>query len=251
MELIDSHCHLDFPEFSDVDQLIQQCRPRGITRFIIPATEPKHWPRIQELCHTHPECYWAAGLHPWWVNQENFTQLKNEFHQAIEDPKCIAVGECGLDGSRELEALHIEVLSWQLEQACAANLPLILHAHKAQHKLLPLLKQTPNITGVVHGFSGSLELAQSYIRLGFKLGIGGSITYPRATKTRKAVQAIDLQHMLLETDAPAMPINGKQGQPNSPYYLHEILGALATLKHSEPALIAQSCTQNTRRLFKL
>ncbi len=251
MELIDSHCHLDFPEFNDVDQLWQQCRQQHISHIIIPATVAKHWPRIQKLCEQYKGCYWSAGLHPWWVEQQTFSKLQNSLSQALSDPNCIAIGECGLDGSKGISELHRQALNWQLEQARDLNMPVILHAHKAHQELLPLLKKFQPLTGIVHGFHGSLELAQSYIRLGFLIGIGGGITYPRAKKTRQMVGQLDLNHIVLETDAPSMPLYGQQGKANSPLALADINQCLAELRSESAEHIADATSANSRRLFGL
>ncbi|MCV6624378.1 MAG: TatD family hydrolase [Cellvibrionaceae bacterium] len=251
MELIDSHCHLDFPEFSNVDQLWQQCQDHHISQLIIPATEPKQWPKIQALCNKLDGCYWAVGLHPWWVDEENFHALKNELEQALQDPNCIAIGECGLDGSKGITPLHIEALQWQLQQARERNLPVILHAHKAQQELLPMLKQQQPLRGVVHGYSGSIELAQNYIDQGMLIGIGGSISYPRAQKTRRMASELQLSKIVLETDAPSMPLFGKQGQSNSPLHLLEIAQCLADLRQQDIHHIAEQSSANSRALFGL
>ncbi|GAA6153856.1 TatD family hydrolase [Pseudoteredinibacter isoporae] len=251
MELIDSHCHLDFPEFTPVDQLWQQCRQQHITNIIIPATEAKHWPRIQTLCKQYKGCYWSAGLHPWWVEHQSYLELQTALEQALEDPHCVAIGECGLDGSKGISDLHTQVLCWQLEQARDRHMPLILHAHKAHQALLPLLKAYQPLTGVVHGFHGSLELAHRYIRLGFLIGIGGGITYPRAQKTRSMVSQLSLDHMVLETDAPSMPLYGHQGKANSPLALADINQCLADIRSESVEDIANITSANSRRLFGL
>ncbi|MBB6521185.1 TatD family hydrolase [Pseudoteredinibacter isoporae] len=251
MELIDSHCHLDFPEFSNVDQLWQKCRQQHIKHIIIPATEAQYWPRIQALCEQHPGCFWSAGLHPWWVNAQTFSELQDSLSQALNDPNCVAIGECGLDGGKGITELHKQALSWQLEQARDLNKPVILHAHKAHQELLSLLKKFQPLHGVVHGFHGSIELAQSYISLGFLIGIGGGITYPRAQKTRRTVSQLALEHIVLETDAPSMPLYGQQGKANSPLALADINQCLADIRSESPEKIANITSANSRRLFGL
>ncbi len=251
MKLIDSHCHLDFPEFSDVDQLLTLCQQQSIQNLIIPSTEPQSWPRVESICDQHNTCYWAAGLHPWWVNQERFKQLQRKLEQALSSPQCIAVGECGLDGARGIEDIHLKALTWQLARAADSDTPVIIHAHKAHNELLPLLKQFPTLRGVIHGFHGSLELAHSYTRLGFYIGVGGGISYPRAKKTREMVSKLELDHIILETDAPSMPLHGQQGRYNSPLALTTIAHCLANLKGLSIETIANACTENTEKLFKL
>lgn len=256
MELIDSHCHLDFENFPDPRALWQRCRQQGIKKILVPATEPQYWPRIQALCEALEGCYWAAGVHPWWAQNETIVQspaaqlsLKAQIETALEDPHCLAIGECGLDGSRPQSEQHLAVLKLQLELACELKLPLIIHAHKAHNAILELLKHHRPPGGVIHAFSGSIELAQQYIRLGFSLGIGGSITYPRAKKTRLMASQIPLQHLVLETDAPSMPLHGQQGKDNNPLALLDIAQTLAQLRQCSLEELAKHSSSNCQRIF--
>src|SRR5690606_13153989 len=129
----------------------------------------------------------------------------------------------GLDANIDASmALQLLVLRAQLEVAAKCDKPVILHCVKAHNQLLEALDTSGVKRGVIHAFSGSSELAEQYWRRGFYLGIGGTITYERALKTRRAVQQLPLEALLLETDAPDMPMAGKQGERNSPEYLPEV-----------------------------
>lgn len=255
MSWFDSHCHLDDPRLDGGAGLWQRCCQQGIERLLIPAVEPASWGRTRALAHSAAGLYWAAGLHPWWVAEAAITpaQLAQELAVALADPRCVAVGECGLDGAIATDmALQETYLRAQLAVAAASAKPLILHAHRAHTFLQPLLKQYHlPAGGVIHGFSGSAELARSYWRMGFCLGIGATITYPRAAKTRAAVKALPLAALLLETDAPDMPLAGHQGQPNSPLQLPAIGACLAQLRGESPDDIAQQTSANACRLFQL
>lgn len=233
----------------------QHCRQQGIGQLLIPAVAPQCWAQTRALAHSAEGLYWAAGLHPWWVAEATMTpaQLARALTLALADPRCVAVGECGLDGAIATDmALQESYLHAQLAVAEASAKPLILHAHRAHARLQPLLKQYRlPAGGVIHGFSGSAELARSYWNMGFCLGIGGTITYPRAAKTRAAVQALPAAALLLETDAPDMPLAGRQGQPNSPLLLPAVGACLAQLRGEVPAAIARQTTANACRLFQL
>lgn len=139
---------------------------------------------------------------------------------------------------------------WHLQLAIEFNKPVILHSVRAHHYLLPILKKyRPQRGGVIHAFSGSYETAKQYWDAGFYLGIGGTISYERAAKTRAAVQQMPLESLVLETDAPDMPLQGTQGQRNSPEKLLEIAHCLAALRAQSVEQIAQQTSANTWKLF--
>ncbi|MCV6625320.1 MAG: TatD family hydrolase [Cellvibrionaceae bacterium] len=247
MQLTDSHCHLDFAEFSDPAALWQQCRQQGIERLIIPATEPGNWASIAKLATGLEGVYWAAGLHPWWAEQYQLDPA--QLQRALSEPNCIALGECGLDGGRPQSEQHLQALATQIEVAKSQQLPLILHGHKAHNGLLELLRHYRPAGGVIHAFSGSLELAQQYIKLGFAIGIGAAISYERAKKTRNTAATLPLESIVLETDAPAMPLAGAQGKPNSPLALLQVAQILAELRGESIDTIASVTSANCDAIF--
>ena len=257
--LIDSHCHFDFDAFDgDRESIWQACNRAGIEALIIPAVEPARLPRLFSIADAYGGIHGTAGLHPWWVGQWlesglGVDRLAGQLALFWHHPRCVAVGECGLDGAIDtpLEQ-QLTFFERQLQIACDLGLPVIVHAHKAHNEVLQLLKKVrPDRGGVIHGFSGSIELAQSYWRLGFRLGIGGVITYQRARKARQAVTALPLQALLLETDAPDMPLAGRQGEANSPLYLPEVARCLADLRGQPVAEIAKQTTENSKQLFTI
>ncbi|GAB3091998.1 TatD family hydrolase [Aestuariicella hydrocarbonica] len=266
--MIDSHCHFDFEVFDEERAAtLSQCAEIGVDGIIVPGTHPKQWPPMLELvvaASTSACGLWAGiGCHPWWVadaamEEEQESKLtehrfKERLSHHLNHPRVVAVGECGLDGSREL-SVHEQtpVFEWQLQLADEYRLPLIVHAHKAHNDVLRLLSRY-NLPagGVIHGFSGSLELAQQYWRLGFYLGVGGTITYERAQKTRRALAQMPLDSLLLETDAPDMPLSGFQGQPNSPLQLPRVAECLAALRAESLTQVQNQTRHNTCRLFAL
>ena len=149
-------------------------------------------------------------------------------------------------------ALQCQSLQVHAEIACGLNKPLIIHSVKTHAEVLATLRPLRGkLTGVVHGFSGSYEIAQEYIRLGLAIGVGGTITYKRAQKTRDAVSRLPMDALLLETDSPDMPLAGKQGQPNLPIFLPEVATRLAELRGESIDEIARATTANSRRLFQV
>ncbi len=140
----------------------------------------------------------------------------------------------------------------QIQLAIAYDKPLILHVHRSHNEVYRLLKNyKPSAGGVVHGFTGSYQQAKAYWELGFFIGVGGSITYPRAKKTRHAISHMPLEALVLETDAPYMPLHGFQGEHNSPLHLFNIKNCLVELRDETPELIENCLQKNTEILFNL
>ncbi|STS88190.1 hydrolase TatD family [Klebsiella variicola] len=164
----------------------------------------------------------------------------------------MAVGEIGLDLYRDDPQFDRQqaLLEEQLRLAKRYDLPVILHSRRTHDKLAMLLKKhaLPR-TGVVHGFAGSLQQAERFVQLGYKIGVGGTITYPRASKTREVMARLPLSALLLETDAPDMPLNGFQGQPNRPEQVARVFDALCELRAEPAPTIEAAVMANTKSLF--
>ena len=253
MKLFDSHCHFDFAPFEDDrESLWSQCTEFGICHLLIPGIEPAQWQSASYLSERFQGVLTAAGLHPWWLEKAQLP-APDDWYKALSAPLCVAVGECGLDAAIETPMAKQEaVFSRHLEMAIDSDLPLIIHVRQTHNETLRCLKRyCPPAGGVIHGFTGSREMAMEYWKLGFYLGVGGSITYPRANKTRMAIQSMPLEALLLETDAPDMPLYGFQGQPNSPLQLLRVAQSLAELVQQPVEEVADQTTQNSYRLFDL
>jgi len=246
--LIDSHCHLDFRCFDhDRREVLDNCKKLGIDTIVIPGTQASQWQKQINLCHVYPQLRFSLGLHPYFLNSfepAHLVTLINLLEQ--QQNKVLALGEIGLDQHIEVDwKLQIHVFEQQLMIAEKQSLPVILHHRNSHNELIRILKITQfSHGGIVHAFSGSLQVAQTYIDLGFKIGVGGGITYPRANKTRKTIAQLPLNSLVLETDAPDMPLMGKQGQRNSPEYLPEIFECLLALRKETKQEILQACSNN-------
>ncbi|AWL11405.1 putative metal-dependent hydrolase YjjV [Saliniradius amylolyticus] len=255
--MIDSHCHLDFSDFDkDRQSLLDQCQPQGFEAIVVPGVGPKHWSGQLNLCCQHRLLYAALGIHPWFLPaklESALEQLEAEVKRQRES--LVAIGETGLDFSQEIlqrfdTSTQQQAFEAQLELAKKQALPVIVHHRKSHHGILQSLKYTGfDGRGVIHAFSGSYEQGKAYIDRGFYLGIGGTVTYPRARKTRDAVARLPLEAMLLETDAPDMPLHGHQGERNSPLFLPQVAKVLAGLKHTGVQEVEAQTDQNSRDLF--
>ncbi|NVJ56546.1 MAG: TatD family hydrolase [Vibrionaceae bacterium] len=253
MRLFDTHCHFDFKPFSaNFPHHLAQAKQQGVERFLIPAIGPSNWQTLLELSHRYSEIYFALGFHPYFLDGNSpahlsaLERLLGEHHA-----RCVAVGECGLDAMIEVNSdLQEQMFIAQIELAKTFQKPLVLHSRKTHNRIIQLLKLHKfSGGGVIHGFAGSYQQAMQYVELGFYIGVGGVITYPRANKTRQAVAKVPLDSLILETDSPDMPLNGYQGEYNHPKLLSEVLASLAELKEDSRQTIARKLWENSSLLF--
>ncbi|MEZ5443675.1 MAG: TatD family hydrolase [Lysobacterales bacterium] len=251
--MIDSHCHLDAPEF-DGDRLavLQRARAAGVTGLVVPAVAREGWAALAELAASEAEVFPAYGLHPMFLDRHRTDDL-----QALEDwldqHSAVAVGEAGLDGYvADLDwDLQCRYFEGQLRIARDRDLPVILHARRAHEAVLLAVRRLAPLRGVIHSYAGSLEQARQFIDAGFLLGFGGPITYPRARRLRTLVSELPVEALLLETDAPDQPLLGHQGARNEPAQLSCVLACAAQLRDCDPLWLADQTSANARRLFGL
>ena len=266
MNFTDSHCHLDFDAFAnELPQLISQCANASINQIIIPATHPDTWQKVIDLAETqrHNGCkiFSCLGIHPWFLKGLTPVHL-DDLAKAVqrniqkEDDKIIAIGETGIDGViiKEQDNLNQQFtfFNYQLALANQYQLPVIVHHRQSHQYIIPLIKKAKlTAGGVIHAFSGSYQQARDYIDLGFKIGVGGTITYSRAKKTINTVKNLPLSSLVLETDAPAMPLSSKQGQNNSPLELVTVFETLVNIRKEKREVIAHQIEANVSQLFNL
>lgn len=255
LRFIDTHCHFDFPPFTgDEAASIERATQAGVEKILVVATEASRFERVLALAADYDALYAALGMHPMFIEQHTDAGLEQLERCLISRPeKLVAIGEIGLDLYREDPQFERQqaLLDAQLRLAKRYDLPVILHSRRTHDKLAMQLKRhnLPR-TGVVHGFAGSLQQAQRFIDLGYKIGVGGTITYPRASKTRDVMAQLPLGALLLETDAPDMPLNGFQGQPNRPERAANVFAVLCELRAESPEEIAETLWNNTKILFQ-
>ena len=256
---IDSHCHLNFDCFKgELALLMHQLTEVNINKVIVPGTDRNSWAEIIKLAGDHENIYFTLGIHPHFLStfdEEHLVLLKSLLMEALssETNKCVALGEIGLDKLIDTTPeIQERVFLAQLAIAESLQLPVILHVVKTQSRILQLLKQVKfSYGGVYHAFSGSKEIAQEFIKLGFKLGIGGVITYPGAVKTRSALSKLPLDSLVLETDAPDMPIYKQLTSHNSPLNIVSIYQNLCDLREEAPQAVAQQLYNNTKSIFPI
>lgn len=253
MNLIDSHSHIDVAVFdADRDEVLADARRAGVSRQIVPAIGIAGFAKLRDLCAKEPGLYPAYGLHPMYLAGHRPEHL-DELVRWIERERPCALGECGLDFY--VEGLDPDVqrtcFRRQLELAREFDLPLVLHARRAVDEVVAALRGIGGLRGVVHSFSGSAEQAAQLWKLGFCLGLGGPITYPRARRLREIVATMPLEFLLLETDSPDQPLHGFQGRRNEPARLADVCRCAADLRGVEPQAVADATRRNCERLFNL
>ena len=258
---IDSHCHLDAPEFdADRDAVVARARAAGVAQIVLPAVARADFATVRQLAHRHGFAY-ALGIHPLFVERAedaDLHHLRDALAEHRGDPRLVAVGEIGLDHFVEgLDRARQErFYAAQLELAREFELPVILHVRKSADTLLKHLRAIEVRGGIAHAFNGSAQQAQAFVGLGFKLGFGGAMTFERALQIRRLAQTLPAEALVLETDAPDIPPHwlyrtaaqraaGARAR-NEPAELPRIAQTLAGLRGLSLPALAELTSANTR-----
>ncbi len=249
VQLVDTHCHLSFaPLVGNLDGVLARAVRVGVTSIIVPGYDPASWATIADISE-RPAVSPAFGLHPWRASEEfdgdHLAGMLVE-HQAV------AVGEIGLDFKlpgcdRDRQ---VAVFSAQLALAVDLDLPVILHCRGAFEEMIGLIQPlVGRLRGVVHAYSRGVGLARRLTNLGLHIAFGGAVTRPRAVRARRSAAIVPGQHLLVETDAPAIGLEGVAPEQVEPRHVVEVVRALAELRGEEPEALAAMTTANAKRLF--
>lgn len=251
---IDTHCHLDAPEFSGHErQIAAEAAKAGVCHIVIPSIDRPGFASVTELAHACPNCSCALGIHPLYVagSDESDLRILDEMLQKnLADPHLVAIGEIGLDFylpeltrpplREKQEFFFVE----QLKMAKKHGLPVLLHTRRAVDTVLKYLRRHDIHSGIAHAFSGSLQQAQAFIEQGFKLSFCGTATHERARQLRQLVATLPIDTIVVETDSPDLPPAWKNRKENSPLELPRIGEALAALRGIPTVELAQHTRQN-------
>lgn len=251
MVIVDSHCHLDVAAFdNDRGQVLSRARSAGVAAIVVPGIHAQGWAGLLAVCAAEPDLFPALGLHPVFVDRHGAADL-DELTQRIAEVAPLAVGEIGLDFFiKDLDRdRQLALFDAQLSIARDAGLPVLLHVRKAHDQTLAMLRRAQVVGGIAHAFNGSLQQAQRYLDLGFKLGFGGMLTFERSSKLRALARDLPLDAIVLETDAPDLTVASHCGKRNSPEYLPEVLAALAEVRDEGLSELAHRTTQNARAVL--
>lgn len=249
IRLFDSHCHLDFPVFdNDRDAIFEQMRKVGIEGVLIPGVKKENWRFIRQLAAIKPGVHVALGLHPMFLKEHRKEHI-HDLELAAGIKPLAAIGEIGLDYyEKNLDRkVQIALFKAQVEIAKSCKLPIVLHVRKAHEDVLLYLKTMKfQEGGIVHAFNGSMQQAERYRELGFKLGFGGAMTYERSVKLRELAKNLLLSDIVLETDAPDMMPAGCEKDHNSPLNIFQNFNTLVELRSESAEEISLQTSQNSR-----
>ena len=247
----DTHCHLDAAEFAvDRDAVWVAAQAQGVTRAVVPGVEAVTFAEVRDCCRRYAGCLPAYGIHPLYVPRargEDLDILQDWL--AREAP--VAVGEIGLDFYvPDLDPVAQEhFFVEQLKLARRFDLPVVLHVRRAVDAVLKQVRRFPVRGGIAHAFNGSRQQAETFIKLGFKLGFGGAMTYDGSTRIRQLAATLPLESIVLETDAPDIPPAWLAGGRNSPDQLPAMARVLAELRGLPLAEVARVTGDNARAVF--
>ncbi|TWC11899.1 MULTISPECIES: TatD family hydrolase [unclassified Pseudomonas] len=256
MELIDTHTHLDFPDFdADRPALLAASRALGVRQMVVLGVYRDNWQRVWDLVQSDPDLHAALGLHPVYLDQhrpDDMAHLRDWLARLAGHRQLCAVGEIGLD--YYIESLDRErqqtLFEAQLQLAAEFELPALIHVRRSHAAVIATLKRLAlKRAGIIHAFAGSFEEAREYIKLGYKLGLGGAATWPQALRMHRVLAKLPLDAVVLETDSPDMAPAMFPGQRNSPAHLPTICEALAGIMAISPEQLAEASTANARQLF--
>jgi TatD DNase family protein len=252
---IDSHAHLDFPDFdSDRPDILERARQVGIERILSigSGTGPESLDCAIQLARLFPMLDATVGIHPHEARLASDADFDRLNHLA-QDPSVVAWGEIGLDYHYDFSPREIQntVLLRQLELAAEADLPVIIHTREAEQATIHFLRtHCKNRPGVMHCFSGSRELAESSLELGFFLSFSGILTFPKASRLREIAAQVPLDRLLLETDCPYLAPVPHRGKRNEPALLLETARCLAKIKDVSLEVLADATCDNYHKLFR-
>src|SRR3989338_4307155 len=251
--LIDSHCHLDFPEFdADRDEVIRRAKSAGIGYIINIGSSLLGSKKALELSRQHNFIYAAIGLHPHEADKFDDAAKANIEKLARED-RVVAIGETGLDYYKNYSKIENQkvLFRYLVKLARDSSLPLVIHNRQAQDDTLNILNGALPIKAVVHCFSGDENFLKKCLDLGFFISFTCNITYKKTKDLKTFVKLTPLERLMLETDAPFLPPEGFRGKRNEPAYLKFLAEEIARIKEVGFEEVARITTENARRFFKL
>ncbi len=249
---VDSHTHIQLSQFNqDRELVLERARAAEVNTILIIGFDFDTSLGSIELAEKHDNLYATVGMHPHDANKLT-PEILDSFRSKLEHPKVIAVGEIGLDYYRNLSLPEIQkdAFEKQLDLAEELDMPIIIHNRDAYMDILPILEgRNGKISGVLHCFTGDVELMHRSLEIGFYIGIGGIVTYPNAKDLQKVAKEIPLERLLIETDCPWLSPQFKRGKRNEPSYVRAVAEKIAEIRDTTVDSIGHITTQNFNTLF--
>jgi TatD DNase family protein len=258
MELIDSHAHIDFPQFAeDRDAMLERARAAGVTMLLAIGTGPgpEKLGAALPFAEQHDWIYTSVGIHPHEAKEVKQQHL-DELARLAKHPKVIAWGEIGLDYFYDNSPRDVQhrVFRDQMVLAQRAKLPIIIHCRDAWSDCLNMIEEhwrPTGLGGILHCFTSTLEDARRGIEMGFLVSFAGNSTYPKTQNLRDVAKALLLENILIETDSPYLAPQKYRGKRNEPAYVTEVARTLASVRNLSPDEVAAATSENFRRFFRL
>lgn len=252
MNIVDAHCHLAAEEFEGrLDAILLDARNAGVTRLVTAAVTPDDWTQTKEIAMAYPEVSFTWGIHPWYAAEWHFAALDRLATAAREGAS--GIGEIGLDRKIETPLFDVQqrLFEAQLEVARTINLPVVIHCRGAFNELIESLRRVgvPRAGGMIHAFSGSLEMAEICISLGLVFSMGASLSYKPSKKRLQVLGRIYPDAFLIETDSPDMPPAQAPEGPNVPANIRYNLAGVAAILSRTEEDVAEVSGRNAARLF--
>jgi len=250
MRLIDSHAHLNFPQFdADREAVIARARKAGLVAILNVGTDLASSRTAVKLAEKYDFLYAAVGVHPHDARTLTPTVL-DELRRLARHPKVVAIGEIGLDYYRDLSPRPMQQWAFadQLALAAELGLPVVVHSREAHDDVLATLQGWDGV-GVLHSYSAGPERLEEVLELGFYIGISGPVTFPKANRLRAVAATVPLERLLVETDCPYLTPEPHRGRRNEPAYVQYVVEAVARARETSPKAVARATADNARRLF--
>lgn len=250
--LIDTHCHLSREDYDDIDLVIKENRENGIGKIVVSACTKESILECLEYIEKYDDVYLTIGFHPSETESYNNDELKFLRETIKNNKKIVGVGEIGLDYhyGKDDQLKQIEIFIDQMKLAGDLNLPVVIHSRDATEDTIKILKEFPNVTGVIHCFSGSVETAKIYIKMGYKIGIGGVVTFSNS-KLFEVVEAVGIENIVLETDSPYLTPVPYRGKKNSSKYIPFIAEKISEILKISVENVSLETTKNACSVFDL
>ena len=252
--IVDSHCHLDFPDFEgEIPDLVARANDAGVKRMVTICTKLKNEPSVRKIAEEHEAVYYAAGTHPMSAASEPLASV-DQLIEISQHPKMVGIGETGLDYHYTAESAEIQKTSLKIhiEAARETNLPLIIHSRAADEDMATILKdefKKGQYKCVMHCFSSSVELAKLSLELGFYLSMSGIITFKKSEELRSIFKLAPIDQVLVETDSPYLSPVPFRGKRNEPSYTAHTAEVGATIYGVDYITFANQTTKNFNKLF--
>ena len=254
--IFDSHCHLNDENLYDhIDQVISDAKKTNVTKFLVVGYDRTSSELAVDIANRYPECYAAIGIHPTEIphtTEEDYEKTMSLFN----NPKVVAIGEIGLDyhwvKDPEQRQIQKEWFIKQIEFANEHKLPISIHNRESNEDCLKILKEhTPKYGGVMHCYSGGVEMMRDFLNLGLVISLGGPVTFTNAKTPKEVAEEVPLDKLLIETDSPYLTPHPHRGEKNEPKYICLVLEEIARLKDMSKKHLEQVIYENTLRVFNI